>query len=140
MVIKRLANAINRRLSEVKRRMKDADHITGLQGWIIGYLDQTIQEHRDVFQRDIELLCDISPSAATALLQRMEKHGLIVREPMPNDARWKRILLTQKAYAFGDRIIEDMKETEKQAQNGLSEADIKTFMITAEKIIANLEK
>ena len=139
MVIKRLANAINRRLTEAKRCIHDADYITGLQGWVIGYVDQMSQE-RDVFQKDIELLCDIGPSGATALLQRMEKHGLIVREPMPNDARWKRIILTQKAHDFGAKIIENMKGVEEQAEKGLSQEEIKTFMIIAERIIDNLEK
>ena len=139
MMIKRLANAINRRLTEAKSRIHDADHITGLQGWVIGYVDQMSQE-RDIFQKDIELLCDIGPSGATALLQRMEKHGLIVREPMPNDARWKRIVLTQKAHDFGAQIIENMKDTEKQAQKDLTREEVETFMTIAEKIIDNLEK
>lgn len=139
MVIKRLANAINRRLTEAKRRIHDTDHITGLQGWIIGYLDQTTPL-RDVFQKDIEALFDISPSGATALLQRMERNGLIVREPLPGDARWKRILLTQKARDFGDQVIENMKEVELRAEKGISPGELRSFMAIAEKIIDNLEK
>lgn len=139
MVIKRLANVINRRLTETKRRMHDVDHITGLQSWIIGFLDQTSQQ-RDVFQKDIELLCDISPSAATALLQRMEKSGWIVREPLSGDARWKRIILTQKAYDLGDRVIEKMKEVEEEAKKNLTAEEIESFMRIAEKITNNLEE
>lgn len=81
---------------------------------IIMYLDR----HRDseVFQHDIESRFRITRSTASRVLTRMERKGLIVRQPVARDARLKRIVLTEQA----DRIVADL------AANGDRTEDILT--------------
>ena len=69
---------------------------------IIMYLDR--HRDREVFQHDIESCFRITRSTASRVLTRMERKGLIVRQPVARDARLKRIVLTEQA----DRIVADL--------------------------------
>ena len=66
------------------------------QGMIIGFLMDNVE--RDIFQKDIEAHFDLKGATVTNMLKSLEKNGFIIRTPMENDARLKRITLTEKAY------------------------------------------
>ena len=68
----------------------------------------------------------------------MEKNGLIIRQPVPYDARLKKIILTDKAIELHDKIDRDIEEIEKRAVKGISEEELDLFFATAEKIKKNL--
>ena len=82
---------------------QDADRQTGMHGYLLRYLYEN--QERDVFQRDIEKAFSISRSSVTVTLQLMEKNGLIRRESVVQDARLKRIVLTQKAKDLHQQIL-----------------------------------
>ncbi len=77
--IKNLSNLVKRRIIEETSK-SNLDGLTGMQGWIIGYVYRH-SDHNDVFQRDLEKEFNIRRSTATGILQLMEKNGLINREP-----------------------------------------------------------
>lgn len=136
--IKSLGNLIKRCIYESAAR-SGLDGLTGVQGWIIGYL----YEHKDgpgVFQRDIEKTFQIRRSTVTGILQLMEKKGLITREPAVHDARLKRLQLTPKAIAHHELIMEKIREVEARLRRGLSEEEVETFFLLVEKIRRNLEE
>ena len=85
---------------------QDADRQTGMHGYLLRYLYEN--QERDVFQRDIEKAFSISRSSVTVTLQLMEKNGLIRRESVAQDARLKRIVLTQKARDLHRQIEADI--------------------------------
>lgn len=83
------------------RGIREQEQLTGVHGWLIHFLyDQT----EPVYQRDIEKRLCIRRSTVTATLNRMEKNGLIVRESVPEDARLKRIVLTEKAISLHNDV------------------------------------
>ncbi|MDI3536722.1 MAG: hypothetical protein PWP30_1204, partial [Eubacteriaceae bacterium] len=88
--IKTLSNRIRQYINEVME--KDPD-ITGIQGWIIGYISRH-QNSQDVFQRDIEKEFNVRRSTVSGILNTMEKKGLIIRQTVDFDARLKKITLT----------------------------------------------
>ncbi len=51
----------------------------------------------DIFQKDIEEEFGLRPPTATALLKELEQRGLIRKEPVPYDARRKKIVVTEEA-------------------------------------------
>lgn len=117
---------------------QDADRQTGMHGYLIRYLYEN--QERDVFQRDIEKAFSISRSMVTVTLQLMEKNGLIRRESVAQDARLKRIVLTQKARNLHRQIEADIMAFESDLARGISEEEQEVFLRVAKKMQENLRE
>ncbi|WP_455254970.1 MarR family winged helix-turn-helix transcriptional regulator [Ruminococcus sp.] len=117
---------------------QDADRQTGMHGYLIRYLYEN--QERDVFQRDIEKAFSISRSMVTVTLQLMEKNGLIRRESVAQDARLKRIVLTQKARDLHRQIEADIMAFESNLARGISEEEQEVFLRVAKKMQENLRE
>ncbi len=139
MEIKCLNNLIRRYFCS-SSLMKECDNLTGMHGFILGYLFEKTSEKQEVFQKDIEKRFDIRKSTASEILNLMEKNGLIVRESVDYDGRCKRIVLTDKANELCARIDEQFEDTEKMLTDGVSEKDLKTFFGVVEQMKANVSK
>ena len=133
-----------RSLSNLFRRCLDAEIdsakepcLTGLQGWIIGY----IHDHSDVpvYQGQLENVFEVRRSTMTEILNAMEKNGLIIRVRDEHDARKKRLLLTERAEQFHSRVVASISDIEHLAGENLTSDEIKRFCATAAKIKLNLE-
>lgn len=114
-----------------------AARLTGMQGWIIGYLCNNPDE--ELFQKDIEARFSMRRSTATGVLKLMEQNGLIVREPVARDGRLKRLILTDRARTLHREILAEIDETEALLCRGISEEELTAFLSTLEKIKHNLE-
>ena len=138
--VKSLVNLIKRSIYESANEIGLAG-LTGVQGWIIGYLYKHMDDpdRPGVFQRDIESEFKIRRSTATGILQLMEKNGLITREPVEFDGRLKRLILTPKAMALHAQIMEKLMEVESKLRRGLSAEEVDSFFMLIEKIKGNLE-
>ncbi|MEK4476270.1 MarR family winged helix-turn-helix transcriptional regulator [Paenibacillus sp. FSL R7-0048] len=133
--IKVLANLIKRKLDDGS--LDDGEEsLTGMQGWIIGYLKAN--RNRAVFQRDIEKDFNVRRATVTGMLQLMERNGLIIREPVIHDARLKKLTLTLKADRMHERVVKRFEEFENHLRSGLSEEEIVVFIELAEKLKRNL--
>lgn len=132
-----VTNLIKRQL-EQHMRQQNYEKLTRMQGFIIGYLYRNRQ--RAVFQRDIEAEFSVQRSTVTAMLQVMEKDGLITRSPVEGDKRLKRLQLTPKAVSRHECFEQGVSVLERQMQNGLSQQELEGFFNTLQKIKANLEK
>lgn len=117
---------------------QDADRQTGMHGYLLRYLYEN--QERDVFQRDIEKAFSISRSSVTVTLQLMEKNGLIWRESVAQDARLKRIVLTQKARDLHRQIEADILAFESNLARGISEEEQEVFLRVAKKMQENLRE
>ena len=98
-----IAKKINILAKRIHRRIdKEASQygITGVQGRILGFINHN-SKNRDIFQKDIEEELDIRRSSVTSVLQLMEKNGFIERVSVSEDARLKKLIITEK----GARII-----------------------------------
>ncbi len=115
-----------------------ADEMTGTHGWAIGYFYHN--RHKDIFQKDFEKEFDIRRSTASNILSLMEKNGLIIRQSVPDDARLKKILLTEKAVEIHEKIEESFSKMEKDISQGISEEEMEAFLVTVDKIRNNIER
>ena len=115
----------------------EPDHATGMQAMIIHYLSTVPGDH---FQRDVETRFRFRRSTATGILQLMEQHGIIRREPVEHDGRLKRLVLTEQARAMDEYITERMKQMEQLLRQGISEDELKGWFAVCEKIRSNLEQ
>lgn len=113
--------------------------ITGVQSAMIGFIyDESIK--KDVFAKDIEKNFDIRRASIAGMLQNMEKNGLIKRETVGNDARLRRIVLTQKALKIRKEVEKNIRKVEKQAMEGLTKEEVRKYVELTKKMSTNLEK
>ena len=135
LTVKRIANLFKR---EVDKAIADSgiEELTGMQSFVIRYLVRNGE--KDVFQKDIEKEFAVRRSTATAMLQLLEKNGYIIRVTSPNDARLKKIVLTDKAFQRHNIICEEIDKTEQRLYDGLTKEEIAIFFKVAEKLKENL--
>lgn len=135
--IRAVGNRIRRYMDSTSVK-NDIDTLTGMHGYIIGYLAHHGEER--VYQRDIEQVFSVRRSTASLILQRMERNGLIVRESVAEDARLKCIRLTKKAWALHLRVEEEHTALESCMKRGLTALELSTFFTVMEKIQKNLDR
>lgn len=63
----------------------------------------------------------------------------IKRIPEERDARYKRLMFTDKADAVKDVIRQEIRETEQLLLQGISEEELETFMRIGQKMLDNLD-
>jgi DNA-binding MarR family transcriptional regulator len=116
-----LSNLLRRR-AENTRPLQYVANITGANGWIISHL--ALNRDRDIFQRDIEKRFSITRSTASKVLSLMEQKGLITRQNVEYDQRLKKIVLTEKALALHEEIIQELDKMEAELLRGFTEKEI----------------
>lgn len=133
--IRSLNNLIKRDVERSK--MFGICRSTGLHGWAIGWFYDN-RDH-DVFQRDFEERFSIRRSTASKMLGLMEKNGLIERVSVKQDARLKKIVLTEHAIELHRMIMEETGDREKRMKRGIEPHELECFFGVVEKIKMNLE-
>lgn len=115
--MRRVNNLIFRKINQFARE-NDVEQATPMHGWIIGYL----YRHRDaaVFQRDIEREFSITRSTVTNILQLMERKGYIERQSVPQDARLKRLVLTEKGACIREKTMQALHQTDEFVESLLT--------------------
>ncbi len=132
-----LNNAIKRDVEKSKNILQ-VEHIKGINGWAIHYFYEN--RDNDIFQRDFEEKFSIRGSTASRMLKTMEQKGFIERISVENDARLKKIVLTEKAINQHNLIINDITKREKRLRNGISETELETFFSVMKRLTANMEE
>lgn len=112
-----------------------ANQLTARHGYLLRYLYEN--QSQDIFQRDIEKKFSLSRSTVTVTLQVMEKNGLILRESVDQDARLKRITLTQKARDLHRQIENEIESFEAYATAGVTEEERTVFFTVIQKMRKN---
>lgn len=119
-------------------RKSGVDEVTMMHGWIIRYLYEN--RNRDIFQKDIEQRFSVGRSTVTNLLQLMEKKGFVKRESVKQDARLKKVVLTEKGIASQESFEEIVEHIEEELSEGISEEDLHTFYKVLDQIRENARK
>lgn len=129
--ISKLSNKLRRKIDAFSSR----EDFSGSQGKVLHFL---LAQSNDVFQKDIEEEYSLRPSTATVLLKKMEKNGLIHREASEIDARWKKIIVSEKAMQYKDIVMADILNLEEELTRGISESDLDVFFSVIEKMLDNM--
>ena len=136
--VRTLNQVIGRLVNSYQSKVDEKAGINRMQGWIIGYLYRHSEEA--VFQKDLEAEFQMARSTASGILQAMEKKGLITREPIPRDARLKRLVLTPKGMKFQMEIIDNFARIQKALSADIPEKKLEEFYETADMIRENVVK
>ena len=135
--IRRLSNYIKRDI-EKSSVSQIIDLPKGVNGWAIGYFYEN--REKQIFQRDFENRFSIRRSTASNILKTMEQNGFIKRVSVENDARLKRIILTDKAVKIHQDIMNDITNREERMRKGFSDSEIDAFLSMINRFITNLEE
>lgn len=91
-------------------------------------------------QQELVERADLKQATIANTLARMERDGLIVREPNPEDARSRLIMLTEHARALQRQSTEIAQKINQEALSDLSADEQGRFLEMAEKIIARQQE
>lgn len=130
--ISKLSNQIRRRLDSFSAK----SGVSGSQGRVLHFV---LAQPEDVFQRDIEQEFNMRPPSATELLKVMERNGLIRRESIAQDARLKKIIVTEKAAGLVGQVFPDLEELERDLTKGISPEQLEVFYQVIGQMSENLK-
>lgn len=132
--IKRLSNGISREMCAAF----GSGMFSGAQGRTLHFL--LAHTKIDIFQKDIEEEFGLRPPTATALLKELEQRGLIRKEPVPYDARKKKIVVTEEALQYKDCVLKGLEELNQKLTAGISDEEMRVFFSVTDKMLKNLAK
>ncbi|MEE1078325.1 MAG: MarR family transcriptional regulator [Agathobacter sp.] len=119
------------------KRETDIDGLTKLQCSLLHYL--RLNQHQDIFQKDIEAAFDVTGATMSNMLKNMEAKGLVKRIPVESDGRLKKIVTTKKALDLEEKAWRNVQTVEGALAAGMSEEEISTFSRLLDKAIQNIE-
>ncbi|HFC8455775.1 MAG: MarR family transcriptional regulator [Neisseria sp.] len=91
-------------------------------------------------QQELVERADLKQATIANTLARMERDGLITREPNPDDARSRLIMLTEQARALQQQSTEIAKAINQTALSDLSADEQKLFLEMTAKIVARQQE
>lgn len=112
------------------------DSFNGAQGRILYVLWQ----NDDISISSLSAQTSLANTTLTAMLDRMENNGLIVRKPDPKDRRNRLIALTEKAKSLEDDYTKISQKMNEIYYAGFTETEIMQFESYLQRILNNLEK
>ena len=115
--LRRVNNLIFRKIGQIART-NGVEAVTPMHGWIMEYLYRN--SDTPVFQRDIEREFSITRSTVTNILQLMERKGYIERQSVPQDARLKRLVLTEKGACIHEKTMQSLHQTDEFVESLLT--------------------
>ena len=112
------------------------DEFNGAQGRILYVLWQ----NDEISISSLSAQTSLANTTLTAMLDRMENSGLIVRKADPKDRRNRLIVLTEKAKSLKGDYIRISQEMNELYYMGFTEKEIVQFESYLQRVLNNLEK
>lgn len=134
--MRRVNNLIARRMN-VYSKANGVEDITPMHAWIMSYLYRN--REKEIYQRDIERDFSITRSTVTNILQLMEKKGYIRRMSVPQDARLKRLVLTDAGAQAHQQIMRSLRQTDQYITSLLTAEENAELLRLLNKLRAGLE-
>ena len=138
IAVRTLNNIVSRYIDKGTEAIRKEYSITPMHGYIIAYLAHN--DDHDIYQKEIEEKFFIRSSTVTSMIKLMEKNGLITRESVEQDARLKKIVLTDKAKDMQSKINKAINDTDNELTGILTHEELDTFFEVIEKIKNKIQK
>ena len=139
--MKHVGRNVNVLSQKIKRRIGKVSleyGISSIQAKILGYI-YCNSENKDIFQKTIKEEFDIRRSSVTSVLTLMEKNNLIKRVSVREDARLKRLILTEKGIEIHKLVYKEIEEIETIISDTLKEDELEKFNDNLLKLIEKLD-
>lgn len=132
-----LSNLLRQHVEASSTALPPDDHVSRSNLWILNYLAHHAE--KDIFQKDIENAFCIRRSTVSKVLRLMEEKGYIRREEVTQDARLKKIVLTDAGMALHVCMLEERKNTEAMLRQGISDDELEVFFRVMQKLKNNIQ-
>lgn len=132
--IRTLSNLIHWKINQMVT--EEEETLTASQAWVLGFLVR--QGEREVVQKDIEKEFSVRRSTASHMLTLMENNGYIARVSVPQDARMKRIVLTEKGRQAQMRMTDRLNRFELLISEGMSDEEQELFLAMLRRFEQNI--
>ncbi len=123
-------------ITNALRRSAADSQLTSMQTMLLSYLHE--HDEQDLYQKDLEKLFRIRRSTATGILQVLERDGYLVRLPVPQDARLKKLMLTTKGQRACDEANRRVEQLEQTMRHGMTEQELTQLFELLERVKTNL--
>lgn len=134
--IHQLSNRIRRRM-EIKHSSWHDMEITANNVRIICYLYD--HQNQDIYQKDLEATFGITRSTASKVLQLMEQKGMILRLPVSQDARLKKLVLTDWTKELHHQLRQNADEMDQNLLAGFTPEEEKQLLSYLDRMLHNLD-
>ena len=92
-------------------------------------------------QAEVKIFLTASPEIrAQRRMKELEQRGLIRKEPVPYDARKKKIVVTEEALQYKDCVLKGLEELNQKLTAGISDEEMQVFFSVTDKMLKNLAK
>jgi DNA-binding MarR family transcriptional regulator len=133
------SNLLKRRMEhQITEFSPNDDQISASNAQIIGFL--VVNKDQEIFQKTIEQAFSLRPSTVSANLRLMETKGFIKREFSKLDARKKRVIPTQKAIDFNEKLCKKGVEIEEEFIEIFNNDEYEELKSLLLKLIVNMEQ
>lgn len=132
-----LSNLLRQRDEYSKTSLHMDDKVSRNNLWILSYLAHNTD--RDIFQKDLEIFFCIRRSTVSKVIRLMEDKGYIRREEVAQDARLKKIVLTDSGWTILNFMREERNATEALLRQGVSEEELDIFFRVMKKFRSNIQ-
>lgn len=131
-LMRKIMRSVNN--SELRKRIQKE---VGANDWILVYLAE--HKDRDVYQRDLEKAFDITRSTVSKNVDMLVDAGYIEKQPVPGDARLKKLVPTEKASEIMNSVKTGGKILEETLTRGLSENELCVLSGLLSRMSENLD-
>ena len=133
--IRRLDLMMGRNL-EARMKEEGIDEMTLGHGWCIHYLYEN--QEKNIYQKDLEKQFGLCRSSVTNTIQVMEKKGYLKREMVEEDARLKKVILTDKGLNHHKKMETIIGGLNEKTLQGITDEELESFFRVINKLEANL--
>lgn len=113
------------------------NELTSANAFVLGYLAKN--QNVDIYQKTIEEKFSITKSTASKVLKLMEQNGLINRYSVQEDARLKKIAITDKGLAIHESVRNGLDFVEEKAFQEFTQEEKDQLFNFLERIKNNLK-
>ncbi|RKG83008.1 MarR family winged helix-turn-helix transcriptional regulator [Corallococcus terminator] len=98
-----------------------------------------LEEQGPLLQKQLAEHAHVEQPTMAALLTRMERDGLVKREPHPGDKRASQVSISEKARARLPQAREQLTHVAEQATAGFSDRERATLLALLRRVVSNLD-
>lgn len=121
---------------QLKNRRMEHVGLTQQQANVIDYLYN--HPDQDIYQKDIAAHLALKNSSVTSLIANLEKNGFLTKVADQNDARHKKIVLTDRACSEHLVCLDYANAIEDRMTDGMTEEEKKIFNDLLRRAISNI--
>ena len=129
---------LNRRKNTYYIQQDNPTQLTDMQAITLQYI-MVESRKRDVFAKELEAFFDIKPSSVSSLIGYLESAGYIERQPLPEDRRMLKLIVTEKGRAVEDWVMSAIHRSITGGLSGFTEDEMKTLLSLLTKMQLNFK-